>query len=109
MDHQPGPFIYDDQRLIFVDDLDRNVLRRKGIRRRSDQIHFDLIIFAEFVRRFSGLTVYEDVFIFNKSLQARAAPALELRSKIRIETNSNMLRINFKEIHVTRCDARNLS
>ena len=59
--------------------------------------------------RFGGLAVYGDVFIFNESLQPRAAPAFELRSKIGVETNPNMLRINFKEIHVTCGDARNLS
>ena len=50
MDHQSGRFIYDNQRLIFVNDLDRNVFRRKDVRRRSNQLHFDLIVFAEFVK-----------------------------------------------------------
>src|SRR5215216_1001148 len=99
MDHQSRRFIYNHQRLIFVDDLDRNVLRRKRIRDRSDQLHFDLIVFAKFVGRFGEPAVYEYVFTFDQPLQTRPAPALELRSKIGVETNANMLRADFENIH----------
>ena len=114
MDHQTRRFIYDHQRLIFVNDLDRNVFRRKDVCRRSDQLHFDLIVFAEFVGRFGWLAVYEDVFIFNQPLQTRAAPALELRSKIGVETNSSMS-ASIREGNpcppklIYHCDVRNLS
>src|ERR1051325_9753706 len=99
MDHESGGLIYDNQRLIFINDLDRNVLRRESGCHRSDQLHFDTIVFAEFVGRFGGLIVYEYIFTLDQPLQTRPAPALELRSKIGIESNSDMLRADFENIH----------
>ncbi len=78
MDHKSGGFIYDGQRLVFINDLDRNIFRRKGIGRRRDQFDFDLVVFAELVGRFRDLTVYEDVFVFDQALQARPAPTVNL-------------------------------
>ena len=78
MNHQPCGLVYNHQRLILVDDIDRDVLGSKDVNRGRDQLNFDLIVFAEFVRRLGWLPVYEYVFILNQTLQSCSAPTLDL-------------------------------
>ncbi len=78
MDHEPCGFIHNHQRLIFVNDFKRNIFRREEVRRRRYQFNFNLVMFAEFVGGLCDFTVYQYVFVFNQSLQARTTPAFDL-------------------------------
>ena len=78
MDHEPGGFVNDYQRLIFVNDLEWNIFRREEVRRRRYQFNFNLVMFAEFVGRLCDFAVYEYVFVFDQPLQTRTTPTFDL-------------------------------
>ena len=78
MDHKPRRLVYDNQRVIFVNNFDRNVFGREVCGWRSDQLDFDFIAFAEFVSGFRDLVVYEDIFVLNQLLQTRTTPSFDL-------------------------------
>ena len=49
VDHKPGRFVYNNQRLIFVNNFERDIFRREEVGRRRYQFNFNLIMFAEFI------------------------------------------------------------
>ena len=49
MDHKTGRLVYDDQRLVFVNDLDRYRFRSEAGCCGYDQFDFDVVVFAKFV------------------------------------------------------------
>jgi hypothetical protein len=78
MDHEPGRFVNHYQHVVFINNVERDILRREDIRGRRDKLYFDLISIAELVGRLRDLAVNKHVFILNQPLQACAAPALDL-------------------------------
>ena len=49
MDHKPCRFVYHDKRVVFVNNINRNIFRYEGIRGGRDQLDFDFVVFADFV------------------------------------------------------------
>ena len=76
MDDQSSRLVHYDECLVFVNDLDRDRFGCKTGRGRRDQFDFKLVVFTKFVRGFSRLAVYENVFCFDEALEPCAAPAL---------------------------------
>src|ERR1051325_840638 len=109
MDHEPSGFIYDHQRLVFINDLERNIFRREEVRRRRDQLNFNLVMLAKFVGWLRDFPVYEYIFILDQPLQARAAPAFKLRSEVNIKTTAGMFWSNPCSLWITHCAVQNLS
>jgi len=68
MDHETGRLIHYYQRLVFVNDIEWDIFRREDIGRRRDQLYFNFISFAEFIRRLRDFSVYEYVFILDQTL-----------------------------------------
>ena len=75
MDHEPGGFVDDYERLVFVDDFDRYRFRREARVQRAYQFDFEFVMFAEFVRRLAEFAVDEQ--------------RLRLRSDVAIARGSN--------------------
>jgi hypothetical protein len=109
MDHEPGRFIYDDQRLIFVNDFERNIFRCKDVRGRRYQVNFNLVMFAEFVGGFCDLAVYQYVFVLDQPLQTRTTPAFKLRSEINVKTSAGVFWSNLCNLWITHCAVQNPS
>jgi len=78
MDHEPSRFVYHDERVVFVNNINRNILRYERLRRGRDQLNFDFIMFPNFVRRFRRLAVNEYVFILDQALETCSTPTLDL-------------------------------
>jgi len=46
MNDQTGWLVYDDERVVFVDDLDRNIFRSETRRSGRDEFDFEFVVFA---------------------------------------------------------------
>src|SRR4030095_2972468 len=93
MYYKSGRFVYDEERFIFVDNIDRNVLGCKSRGHRQAELNFNFIVGAQFVRRLRGFAVDENIFILNQTLQTCATPVVDLRRKVGVETNTCTTRI----------------
>lgn len=92
MHDKTGGFVYDEERLIFVDDVDRYRFRSETRHRRRDELDFDVVMFAKLVRRLAEFAVDENVFALDEALQARAAPAFDSRREKGVEPYANIIR-----------------
>ena len=98
MDHESRGFIHDNERLVLVDDLDRNVFGCKRDGGRRSEVYFKVVAVAESVRGFGNLAVNENVFALDQFLQACATPTFDLRSKVSVQTNTGVFRSNL-DVH----------
>lgn len=80
MDDQAGGLVNDDECVVFVDDFNGNGFGSKAGRSRRNQFDFQLVVFAQFVGRFRGFAVYENVFRFDEALEPGAAPTFNSSS-----------------------------
>ena len=78
MDHQPCRFVYHDKRVVFVNNLKRNIFRNERVCGGRDQLDFDFVLFADFVRRLRRLAINEYVLILDQTLQTCSTPTLDL-------------------------------
>ena len=78
MDYHPGRFIYHREIFIFVNDVERDILRLERRGRLFGQVNIDLIRLADLVRRFRLALIDENVAVLDQTLQARSRPASNL-------------------------------
>jgi hypothetical protein len=63
--HESRWLINYDQIFVFMDDIERNVLRFKDLRWRSDEFDFYFITLSQSVRSLRTSAVHDNVFVFD--------------------------------------------
>ncbi len=91
--------IYDDQVVVFVNNVEGNIFGLEFRRRKRGELCVDLIVGPELVRRFRGAAVDQHVLLFDQTLEPRAAPAFELFREKNVEALSGCV---FRDREVKR-------
>ena len=89
-DHSRG-FVDHGEIVVLKNDIKRNVLRFEPCGIALGQFDVNNIAFPHFVRRASRPAIYKHIFAVDQLLQLRARPAVDLLSKERIESLSDIL------------------
>ena len=88
MHHHAGLLVDNDQVLIFVNNVDWNILGNKRFRRRRCQLNLDFIRWSNSVRGFGSLSINQDIGIFDQPMQARATPTFHSRRQKRVQVDA---------------------
>ena len=68
MHHHSRWFVDDGEKLVFINNIERNILRLKSRDRCLDQVDLDLVALANLVRRLDGLVVDENILVIDQPL-----------------------------------------
>jgi hypothetical protein len=85
MNDQTSRLVYHHHVFIFVNYFDGNFFGQESGRRQDSEISFNLILRLQFVRRFGGAAVDQNLAVIDQALQTRTTPALDLLGEKRIE------------------------
>ena len=86
MDNHSGALVYHGKKIIFEDDIDRDILRLESRDRCLDQVDLDLFATADLVRWLYRFVIDENIFVLDQTLKPRARPAVDILRKIYVET-----------------------
>ena len=92
MDDKSRRFVDDDERVVFVNDVERHLFRLKLCDGRRRRFKFNLLARAQLVSRLRRATRDQHVAVFNRLLEARAAERGNLCGEISVEACARIRR-----------------